>query len=81
MQKTIDLEFFKPKARTSRINMWFIDKAVNYANEILKYMEKLNCIDYVYDKESDALVEIRLKIDCPLWFSKEYTRINIRIED
>ena len=81
MQETVDLEFFKPKARTSRINVWFVNKAVNYANEILRYMEELQCIDYVYDKRSNTLHEIRLKINCPLWFSKEYIKINIRVTD
>ncbi len=81
MQEKIDLEFFKPKARSSRIGIWFVDKAVNYANEILKYMKVLECIDYVYDKRSHALYEIRLKIDCPLWYSSEYIKINIKAKE
>ena len=80
MHGEIDLDFFRPRARTCRLNSWFIDRAVNYAKELLGYMENLRCIEYKWDEKTNSLSEIIIRIDCPLWYSMKNSKIHIKIE-
>ncbi|GEM_PF-2815410 len=74
----IDKEFFRPKIRTSRLNMEFVEKATSYAREVIESMEKTHCIKYMYD-ESGSLKEIIIDLECPLWYVEKPVKVRMNI--